>query len=321
MSDGYYRPGGMGWSYFPPVIKNLLIINGVIYLLQNLAGSVVMDGMRGSDVLLKYFALMSPDSGYFQIWQFITYQFMHGSFSHLFFNLFSLWMFGAELENMWGSRNFLIFYLVAGIGGAVFHLLFSSIFQGIIPPVIGASGAIFGVMVAFGLLFPDRYILFYFFIPLKTKYFIAFLILINILAVDDAGSGVAHLAHLGGAVFGFLFLLFDKRLGFDIHQRMSGWKDSFYRGGKGRRPSNPFGSGGIFNRDEEEDRYTSRTTSYRDVEDASYKDVKKEEGEVSQEEIDRILDKISQSGYKNLTEDEKRILFEASRRMNKEDRR
>lgn len=319
MSDGYYRPGGMGWSFFPPVIKNLLIINGVVFLLQNLAGSVVIDGMRGSDVLLKYFALMSPDSGYFQIWQFITYQFMHGSFSHIFFNLFSLWMFGAELENMWGSRNFLIFYLVAGIGGAVFHLLFSSIFQGIVPPVIGASGAIFGVMVAFGFLFPDRYILFYFFIPLKTKYFIAFLILINVLAVDDPGSGVAHLAHLGGAVFGFLYLVFDKRLGFDIQQRVSGWKDSFYHGSSGKKPTNPF-SGGFFNNDQE-DKTASRGSSYRDVEDARFKDVNKKEDEVTQEEIDRILDKISQSGYKNLSENEKRILFEASRRMNKEDRR
>ncbi|MCC6549836.1 MAG: rhomboid family intramembrane serine protease [Ignavibacteriaceae bacterium] len=315
----------MGWSYFPPVIKNLLIINGVVFLLQNLAQTIVIDGMRGSDVLLKYFALMSPDSGYFQIWQFITYQFMHGGFSHLFFNLFSLWMFGAELENMWGSRNFLIFYLVAGVGGAIFHLLFSTIFQGVVPPVIGASGAIFGVMVAFGLLFPDRYILFYFFIPLKTKYFIAFLIIINILAVDDAGSGVAHLAHLGGAVFGFLYLVFDKRLGFDIHQRMSGWKDSFYRGSgggkyRGKKPSNLFGSGGMFN-SEDDGRYSSRGGANRDVEDAHFKDVNKREDEVTQEDIDRILDKISQSGYKNLTEEEKRILFEASRRMNKEDRR
>lgn len=310
MSNDNYRPGGGGWSYFPPVIKNLLIINGVIYLLQMLGNSVVIDGMRGSDVILRYFALMPPDSGYFQIWQFITYQFLHGGFSHIFFNLFSLWMFGMELEHIWGSKKFLIFYLTAGVGGAVFHLLFSSIFSGGIPPVIGASGAIFGVMVAFGLMFPDRYILFYFLIPLKTKYFIAFLILINVMAVDDPGSGVAHLAHIGGAVFGFLFLLLDKNLGYDMRNRISSWRNRFYKDERGGR----------YRRDEDSgyssDSYTG-SKQQRDIEDARYKDVN---NEVSQEEIDKILDKISQSGYKNLSDHEKKVLFEASRRMQNDDR-
>lgn len=314
MSDGYYRPGGGGgWSYFPPVIKNLLIINGVIYLLQMLGQSVAIDGMRGSDVILRYFALMPPDSGDFQIWQFITYQFLHGSFSHIFFNLFALWMFGMELENLWGSKKFLIFYLTAGVGGAIFHLMFSTLFQGVIQAVIGASGAIFGVMVAFGLMFPDRYILFYFIIPLKTKYFIAFLILINVLAVDDPGSGVAHLAHIGGAVFGFFFLLFDKNLGFDMRNRISSWRTRFYKddaGGRFNRGDKGFFSSGG---------QSNQQNTPRNVEDARYKDV--ENQTVSQEEIDRILDKISQSGYKNLTENEKKILFEASRRMNLDDDR
>ena len=115
----YYRPAGFGgFSFFPPVIKNLLIVNGVVFFIQFIVENISFGGVPGWFVLNNYFAL-NPVSGQysngvpfnFQIWQLITYQFMHGGFSHIFFNMFMLWMFGMEIENMWGSKKFLIFYL------------------------------------------------------------------------------------------------------------------------------------------------------------------------------------------------------------------
>lgn len=290
--SNYYRPQGFGgFSFFPPIIKNLLIINAAVFFLQILFEGMTFDGRSAYEIIISNFALMPIGSGYFEVWQLITYQFMHGGFSHIFFNMFALWMFGAEIENIWGSKKFLLFYLMCGVGAGILHLFLSPLLTGVAAPTIGASGAVYGVLLAFALLFPDRYIFLYFFIPVKAKYLITFLIVMEFMFVDSGTSGVAHLAHLGGALVGFMFIMFDKSIHVDL-------KSTF------RRMRGSYSS-------------TSYARTERKVDDAKFYDIvdKKDDEEISQDEIDAILDKISQSGYQNLSQREKRILFEASKRM------
>lgn len=299
--SNYYRPGGFGFSFFPPVIKNLLIINGVIFVLQLIMSGLTFQGIPGAYILDHWFAL-NPLGHNFQIWQLITYQFMHGGFFHIAINMFILWMFGIEIENMWGSKKFLLFYLTAGVIGGLFQILLSPVLiGGLSGPTIGASGAIMGVMVVFGILFPNRLIYLYFLIPIKVKYFIIVLVLIEIFAVNSGGN-VAHLAHVGGALTGFVYMLWDRSASFkNIFRSTSQY------GGGGVNISNPFKN--ISNPFKKKE---------RNVEDANFYEVKDKditEEHISQAEIDKILDKISQSGYQNLTEKEKKILFEASKKM------
>ncbi len=296
-----YRPFG-GFSVFPPVIKNLLIINVAVFFVQMLASNLKLGGEPLGYLLNEWFALNPLGEGYnFQVWQLITYQFMHGGFSHIFFNMFILWMFGMEVENIWGSKKFLYFYLICGISAGLAQLFISPLFS--IPAItIGASGAIFGVMIAFAMLFPDRYIFLYFLIPIKAKYLIGLLFVLEIFWIGDAGSNVAHLAHLGGAVAGFIFILLDKNIDVPFKRMMN--INSGY--GSSKPFQNPFSS---FS-----DKFKKRSN---DIEEANYYDInqKKDDEKISQEEIDRILDKISESGYQNLSEREKRILFQASKKM------
>lgn len=297
--SNYYKPGWGGFSLFPPVIKNLLIINGAIFFIQLISQNITMGGYNAEDLLYKYFALWPIDGGYFQPWQLITYQFMHGGFFHILFNMFILWMFGIEIENMWGSKKFLIFYLLAGVVGGLFQIIINPLLLGgPFGPTIGASGAIMGVMVAFGMLFPNRLIYIYFLIPVKVKYFIVFLILLDLFAVNSGGN-VAHLAHLGGALTGLVYMLIDKKN-----------KTSF---------SNIFGSSSTYSDSSKGSTFGNFSNPFKkkkDIEEAEYYDIDNPNKQsVSQAEIDAILDKISQSGYQNLTEKEKRILFEASKKM------
>ena len=311
----YYRPRGFGgFSLFPPVIKNLLIINAIVFFFQVIGEQIsVGGGLTLSQVLTKYFALIpingivvgsngiEPIVWNFLPWQLITYQFMHGGFSHILFNLFALWMFGMEIENLWGSKKFLYFYLLCGVVGGLFQLFVAPLLGMGGGPTIGASGAIFGVLIAFGMLFPDRPIYLYFLIPIRAKYLIGFLIVLNILWLNDP-SNVAYLAHLGGALAGFLFIMFDKTIDAPFKRTIMGMRSR----SSGSSSTNPFS--------DIADRFKSKN---QDVEDAKYYDIKDKQGEdVSQEEIDKILDKISQSGYQNLSEREKKILFEASKKMN-----
>jgi len=296
-----YRPFG-GFSVFPPVIKNLLIINAAVFFVQLLASNLLLGGKPLWYILNMWFALNPLTEGFnFQIWQLITYQFMHGGFSHIFFNMFMLWMFGMEIENLWGSKKFLIYYLICGIAAGLAQLFIAPLFS--TPALtIGASGAIFGVMIAFGMLFPDRHIFLYFLIPIRAKYLIGFLFVLEIFWIGDAGSNVAHLAHLGGALAGFLFIMFDKRIDVPLKHifNRSGYKTT-------NQFQNPFS--GL------SDKFKKRS---QNIDDANYYEInqKKDGEEITQQEIDAILDKISQSGYQNLSEREKKILFEASKKMN-----
>lgn len=304
MSD-YSRSGRFGFSAFPPVIKNLLIINGVVFFVQLLMDNITFNGLPAWYVLNRWFAL-NPISGFdaagnpynFQFWQLITYQFMHGSFSHILFNMFGLWMFGMQIENIWGSKKFLIYYLTAGVVAGLSQLFITPLLQAGAAPTIGASGSIYGVLIAFAMMFPDQLIFLYFLIPVKAKYLIGFLVVLEFMLVDSADTGVAHLAHLGGAVAGFIFIMLDK----NIHVPL---KNMLGISSRGYNNKNIFKDlSGKFRR------------SPRSVEDAKFYDISsdKKAEEITQQEIDAILDKISQSGYQNLTEREKKILFEASKK-------
>ncbi len=318
MADNYYRPGGFGgFTFFPPIIKNLLIINGVVYIIQLIMQNVTVEkvivgqviyAITAYDKIINWFALnplinplANPLAGKFEIWQLFTYQFLHGGFSHILFNMFALWMFGMEIENEWGSKKFLIYYLMCGVGAGVFHLFLSPIL-GLSPaPTIGASGAIFGVMIAFALMYPDRYIFLYLFIPVKAKYLIVFLIVLEFLMVDSASSGVAHLAHLGGAIVGFIYIMFDNSIVISL-------KNSLRSG-----PRNTYKT----NTSNQSWTSTFRRKEENKVQDAEFYDIKDDFSNITQADIDKILDKISQSGYQNLSDREKKILFEASKRMNR----
>lgn len=302
--NNYYRPFG-GFSVFPKVIKNLLIINAAVFFLQVIANNLMVGGKPLWYILNYWFALNPLAEGFnFQVWQLITYQFMHGSFTHILFNMFALWMFGMEIENYWGTKKFLTYYLLCGVVAGLFQLFLTPILGSAAAVTIGASGAVYGVLIAFGLMFPNRLIFLYFLIPVKAKYLIGFLIVLEFMLVDSAQSNVAHLAHLGGALAGFLFILFDKSIDVPIKRMLN--ISSGYR--QQSNIQNPFS--GLA------DKFKRRT---QNIEDAKYYDInqkKDEETPITQEEIDKILDKISESGYQNLTEREKKILFDASKKMN-----
>jgi membrane associated rhomboid family serine protease len=295
--SNYYRPSMFGgFSFFPPVIKMLMILNAAVFLTVEILGNFTIGGYPLYAFFNTYLGLMPIGYGFYP-WQLITYQFMHADFWHLFFNMvFGLWMFGMEIEHLWGSRRFLFFYLMCGVAAGVFQLALAPILepsQGI-APTVGASGAIYGVLLAFGMLFPDRYIYLYFFVPIKVKYFIAALIVIGVLAIGKAGN-VANLAHLGGALAGYLYILYQqRRLPFAGLIERWKWKMEQQAAERRRRDEN--------------------------IVEAKFFDIregqKTEQREVTQQKIDEILDKISRSGYQNLTEEEKKILFEASKKLN-----
>jgi membrane associated rhomboid family serine protease len=306
-SREYYRPSGYrGFSFFPPVIKNLMIINIAVFFLQMIFDNLMFGGVPGWYILNRYLALnplVGIDSAgiefSFKIWQLITYQFMHGDFVHILFNMFMLWMFGMEIENIMGSRKFLLFYLVSGVGAGLLQLIGAPLFSNSLGYTIGASGAVYGVMIAFGMFFPDRYIFIYFLIPVKAKYLIAFLVIIEFFSVREA-SLVAHMAHIGGAITAFVFILLDRRNEFNLGKIFSSLKKTNYSSS-----TFPFRK-----------QAAKRPLDGYEVEDAKFYDIKssKKDEEVTQEDIDRILDKISQSGYQNLSDSEKKILFEASKK-------
>lgn len=225
----------------PAVVKNLIILNVLFFL-----ATYVMQASFGLDIS-KYLALYLPASEHFRPYQFISHMFMHGSLSHIFFNMFALWMFGRALESVWGAKRFFIFYFVTGIGAATMHTLvnfieFSAVKAQMTPEqidsvlregyiafeqgknfvdplmgkmnqilnirTVGASGAVFGVLLGFGMLFPNtRLMLLFPPIPIKAKYFVIFYGVLELfLALSQPGSNIAHFAHLGGMIFGFILI-------------------------------------------------------------------------------------------------------------------
>jgi len=310
-SRDYYRPSGMGgFSMFPPVLKKIIIANVVVFFIQMIFDNLTFGGTPGWYVLNRYFAL-NPISGIdqagqafnFQIWQLFTFQFMHGGFGHIFFNMLMLWMFGMEIENIMGSQKFLIFYLAAGVGGGLVQAFISPLFVGGGAPTIGASAGVFGVMLAFAMYFPDRPIYLYFLFPIKAKYLIGFMVIIEFFSVGNQ-TMVAHLAHVGGIITAFAFIMLDRKQKINVNSWVNSFKNLF--SGKNKNPYSSFKNS------------TSRFSKPKnnDIQEAKFFDINEEtkgNKKPTQEEIDRILDKISQSGYQNLTAAEKKILFEASK--------
>ena len=292
-NSSYQRPSFFGgFQFFPPVIKMLLISNVVIYLLASLISTLRIQGFELVDVVHSLFFLYPLGDG-FQIWQLVTYMFMHGGLMHLLFNMFALWMFGMELENVWGAKKFLMFYLVCGIGAGLSNLFIGPLF-GPGGPTVGASGAIYGVLIAFGMMFPDRPIFVYFLFPIRARYFVLIYIFLELYAgITSSMDGIAHFAHLGGAAVGYLYLLIDQR-------RMPFQK--YFR--TRQRPAVVV---------DQYQEYPHRES--RSVSDAQYYDLH-EDMRTNQQRVDEILDKISQNGYQSLTDDEKKILFEASKKLN-----
>lgn len=209
----------------PPVIKNLIIINILIYLAQYTMGAA------WDAKLTELFGLHDVHSQYFRIHQLITYAFLHGNWPHVLYNMLFLWLFGSSLENHWGPKRFLTFYVVSAIGAAVVHLgalyietnsILHSLYE--LSPedqerqvaiinlmsTVGASGAVFGCMAAMGWLFPNQYLMIYGLFPLKVKWFVLIYAAGELFSGihTTAGDNVAHWAHLGGGLVGLLLVLY-----------------------------------------------------------------------------------------------------------------
>ena len=230
----------------PEVVKNLLIINGLFFL-----ATIAMQP-QGLD-LSRILGAFYWESDSFRPWQIITHMFMHGSFMHIFFNMFALWMFGTAIERIWGARRFLTYYLITGFGAFILHYAVVAFqVQQLIPevspemlqdikvngldilmqnknytdptfaklnllyniPVVGASGAVFGILLAFGMMFPNTKLMLIFFpVPIKAKYFVMGYGAIELYSgiANNPGDNVAHFAHLGGMLFGFILIKYWNR--------------------------------------------------------------------------------------------------------------
>ncbi len=222
-----------GFTLLPPVVKNLLIINALMFLMS-------FTFQRAGIDLTYYLGLHYFKGIAFKPWQVVTHMFMHASFTHLFFNMFAVWMFGNSLENRWGSKRFLIFYMLTGLGAAflytaVQHYEISQLVNDLNPadlerlagdyslrrhrifgvfhqPAVGASGALFGVLMAFGMTFPNSILYLYFMIPVKVKYFVMVYGIIELFSgISGAQDGVAHFAHIGGMLFGYLLIKYWRK--------------------------------------------------------------------------------------------------------------
>lgn len=315
----------------PTITKQLLIINCIAYL-----ASVIVPSIS------SWCGLHYWQASQFHLYQLVTYMFMHGGFTHLFFNMFTLWMFGAVMERTWGAKRFIIYYLVCGIGAGLLQEISQTFFvyYGVSPApesisqfleisnmspdtmlqrqlnmmtTVGASGSIYGILLAFGMTYPEeRMFIIPFPFPIKAKWLVIGYAGIEIaLALSNSGDGIAHVAHLGGMLFGF-FLIRHWRKSASRQTSFTGW--DLYQGSQSQDKSATI-LGKIrkwFHLDREDSGYNKdphfRSTSTHQA-DWDYNAQKKRD----EAEIDAILDKIRRSGYASLSAEEKKKLFDASR--------
>lgn len=292
--ENQFRP--QGFSILPLVVKNLLIINVIFYLATWAAEAVY------HIELSDYLGLHYIGASDFRPYQFVTYMFMHGNFAHLFFNMFALWMFGNSIENVWGPKRFLIFYFVCGIGAGltqelvqyiqlndiVEHYQYVNLGDRSIPvsdylnmlTTVGASGAVYGILLAFGMMWPNARIYIYFAIPIKAKWVVIIYGLIELFSGFSSVDNVAHFAHVGGMLFGLGLILYWR-------YKSGGWTPKFKIKFKKEKPEN------------------SRPKSDWDYNKERADDDKR---------TDEILDKISKGGYDSLTKEEKEFLFKQSKK-------
>lgn len=300
-SSGYNR-----LNMFPPVIKWLIGVNIAVFIIGMIPTTYMGYPVTVGDVTMIHAGLWPVASARFGVWQYFTYMFLHGGFSHIFFNLLTLWMFGMELAHMWGTRRFLAYYFLCGIGAGVIHSVITA-FMGDAYPTVGASGAIMGVMVAFGLTFPDRVVLMGFFFPMRAKYAVLVFAGIDLyMGLVGSPDGVAHFAHLGGALIGFILLklggnltlggIFDKIPGFGNRQTLG-----FMKGTARQAPR---------------DQGPMVDARYRDVEPARPR-YAPHHVDLSDDRLNAVLDKMLRQNlrYQDLSEEERMILDSASDRM------
>jgi len=268
-----------GFMGLPVALRTIIAINTVVFLLQ-----LVVGGFFGSNYISYLSFVPEWKTALLQPWRIITYMFLHSTAGifHYLFNMLWLWWMGRPVEEALGPRTFTVLYLGSGIGGALIDLFISTVTP--MPPVIGASGAVFGIMVSFAMLFPRMPIMLILLPPIEARYVVAGLIGIEVLLLGD-GSGVARLVHLGGALSGYLLIKSHKQ-GVDL-SKIPRFFEYLWMDLKPKRKPN------------------SNMRSVSDVEIVE---------EVEQSELDEILEKISQHGYDSLTKEEKRKLFELSKK-------
>ena len=299
----------------PTVTKNLLIINFLAFI-----ATWVLQ-LRGIDLtsLLGLHFFLASD---FHFYQFVTYMFLHGGLTHIFFNMFALWMFGSVIERVWGPKKFLFYYICCGIGAGFAQELvqyvnyimsdlaaYQYVNTGTVQittdayinlwTTIGASGAVYAILLAFGMIFPnERLFIIPFPFPIKAKWLVVGYIAIELFsAMSGPGDGVAHMAHLGGMLFGFLLIRYWQKHP-DSSQRFGRSRgEEFFANMKRRYDQR------------QQNRMKTEQPDARRETDEEYNARKRK----NQEEVDAILDKIRKSGYDSLTKEEKQKLFDQSR--------
>lgn len=274
-----------GYYGLPVAIRVIIAINVIVFLVQLLGG--VFGGQAFSQFIIRWFAFI-PDVlvTVTQPWRLVTYMFLHGGVWHILFNMLWLWWMGRSVEEALGPRTFLAIYFGAGIGGALIDVILAQ-FLGI-GPIIGASGAVFGVMVAFAALYPNMPIMLILLPPIKAKYVVGGLIGLNILLLNS-GGGVARGVHLGGALVGYLLIEWDKKGG-EIDRPVRFIERWWYK------LQNLW----------QQKKYAPNNKNMYSVSDVEVME------ETEESELDDILEKISKEGYDALTKKEKKKLFELS---------
>ena len=301
----------------PIVTKNLLIVNFLAFVAQ----LILNPSNPEQSVLADWGGLHFFMASDFHIHQFVTYMFLHGGWTHIFFNMFALWMFGVVVENVWGAKRFLFYYILCGIGAGLMQELAQYVNYTIenlaayqyvniggqqmttdayinLWTTIGASGAVYGILLAFGMIFPnERIFIFPLPVPIKAKWFVCGYVAIELfMAMSSSGDGVAHMAHLGGMLFGFLMIRYWNK-----HPNSS---------------MNRSGGQEFFDKLKRNfEKHQSNENTRMHVESSDSKEADREYNvrkKLNQEEIDAILDKIRKSGYDSLTKEEKQRLFDAS---------
>lgn len=315
-------------SSIPPVTRNLLFINIILFMVQQLFAQ------QGGDVLTNLFGLHFFLASDFRIWQVVTYMFLHGSWSHVLLNMFSLWMFGRIIERTMGERRFIVYYFLCGIGAALCQELWQLgqyyveglyAYPGITDGsrsmamddflntwvTIGASGACYGVLLAFGMTFPEERIMLLFPpIPMKAKFFVVGYALIEAFSAFSSNGNIAHFAHLGGMFFGWLYFRHWRK-------QLRGYRDYGSSRGIFQRIRSAFQSFGamierivrdLFRSSPRNAPSSQTGTPYESDREYNLRQRRK------QERVDAILEKVRRSGYASLTEEEKKELFENTKR-------
>ena len=257
-----YRP-----SLFTDAIKILVSVNFGIFLLQSLSGAERM--------FFELFGLVPKLIwSEFMIWQPVTYLFFHGGIWHVLINMFVLWMFGSELERLWGKQHFLKYYFVTGVGSGIITAIFALHST---TPVVGASGAVFGVLLAYGLTYPNRTVYLYGIIPIKSILFVIGIGVLAFISSFDSTTQISHITHLAGMAIGYVML-----------KRRWQWKDIWFS-------------------------IRKKTLEYQLQREEKNMSRRQE----LEQDIDRILDKINQGGFHSLSEDEEQKLYENSKSLSR----